>query len=110
MLSFLALIFLLLILTNDTIECYLFDHKEWILWEKVIKNFDKKVFNKRFANNTIYNITINDITYDMYYWSNGDVSLFKGSNCVLSSYDKYHQKKIKKLFENEKCKNLCINH
>lgn len=100
-LLFFTLMFLLLILTNAG-WCYFFHHKEWILWRKVIKNFDNKVFIECSSDNTtIYNIIINGITYDMYHWSNGDVSLFKGNKCILPSYDKYHQKKIKKLFEKE---------
>lgn len=102
MLLFFTLMFLLLILTSDLAGYYFLNHKDWILWRKVIKNFDKKVFIECSSDNTtIYNITINGITYDMYRWSNGDVSLFKGSECILSSYDEYHQKKIKKLFEKE---------
>jgi hypothetical protein len=71
------------------------------LWEKVIKNFDTKVFNKHFGNITVYNITINDITYNIHRWSDGSVSLFNGNDCILSTYDKYHQKKVRELFEKE---------
>lgn len=96
-------LFLIAIMTLDNkFDCYFFYHKEWILWERVIKNFDNKVFIKCYSDNTtIYNITIAGITYDMYRWSDGHVSLFNGNSCVLSTYDKYHQNKIKKLFEKE---------
>lgn len=107
-LLFLSLI--AIVTLSNTLTCYFFYHDEWMLWEKVIKNFDTKVFNKRFTNDTVYNITINNITYDIHYWSDGSVSLFNGNDCILSSYDKYHQEKIKELFENEKRKNLCVNY
>lgn len=98
-LLFLSLI--AIVTSSNTLTCYFFYHDEWMLWEKVIKNFDTKVFNKRFGNITVYNITINDITYNIYRWSDGSVSLFNGNDCILSTYDKYHQKKIRELFEKE---------
>lgn len=102
MLPFFALMFLLLILTNNKVECYFFYHKEWILWEKVIKNFDKKIFEHKFKDGTIlYNITIDNIKYDMYYWNDKRrITLHNGSFC-LCSYDEYHQEKIRELFKKE---------
>ena len=100
-LCFFALMFLLLTLTNNKAECYFLFHKEWILWEKVIKNFDNKIFEYKFRDGTIlYNITIDNIKYDMYYWNNKRITLHNGDFC-LCSYDEYHQKKVGELFEKE---------
>lgn len=100
-LCFFALMFLLLTLTNNKAECYFFFHKEWILWEKVIKNFDNKIFEYKFKDGTIlYNITIDNIKYDMYYWNNKRITLHNDDFC-LCSYDEYHQKKVRELFEKE---------
>lgn len=100
-LIFLALTFSLLILLNNTLECYFFYHKDWILWEKVIKNFNKKIFYYKYNDGTIlYNITIDGIQYKMYYWPDESISLHS-DGYTLCSYDKYHQKKVRKLFEKE---------
>ena len=96
-----AIMFLLLILTNNKLECYFFYHKEWILWERVIENFNEKIFEYKFRDGTIlYNITIDNIKYKIYYWYDKRISLHNGDFC-LSSYDEYHQKKVKELFKKE---------
>ena len=97
-----AVMFMLLILTNNKLEYYFFYHKEWVLWEKVIKNFDKKIFVHEFGNSNIllYHITIDNIEYKMYYWYDKRITLHNGDFC-LCSYDKYHQKKVRELFEKE---------
>ena len=96
-----TIMFLLLILTNNKVECYFLFHKEWILWEKVIKNFDNKIFEYKFGDGTIlYNITIDNIKYEMYYWRNKRITLHNGSFC-LCSYDEYHQEKLRELFKKE---------
>ena len=96
------LFLLLLITTNNTLECYFFYHKEWILWEKVIKNFDKKIFNYKYWNGDVsYYIKIDNVVYTMYHWTNGSVSLHDDNEFCLSPYDEYHQKKLRELFEKE---------
>lgn len=99
---FFILMFLLIISTNNTLECYFFYHKEWILWEKVIKNFDKKIFNFKYDTGDVsYHIKIDNVVFTMYHWANGSVSLHDNNEFCLSPYDEYHQKKLKKLFEKE---------
>lgn len=95
----------LFICYNNTLYCYFFCHKEWILWEKVIKNFDRKIFNFKYDTGDVsYYIKIDNFTYIMYHWVNGSVSLHDNNECCLSPYDKYHQKKLRKLFEKESSK------
>lgn len=93
------LIIMLMLLLDNKLECYLLYHKEWTFWKKVIKNFDKKIFCRKFSDGTIlYEITIDGIRYKMYYWYDKSISLH-GDN--LYCYDKYHQKKVRELFEKE---------
>jgi hypothetical protein len=93
------IILLSIVCCSNTLYCYFFCHKEWTFWKKVIKNFDKKIFCCKFSDGTIlYEITIDGIRYKMYYWYDKSISLH-GDN--LYCYDKYHQKKVRELFEKE---------
>ena len=93
------LIIMLMLLLDNKLECYLLYHKEWTFWKKVIKNFDKKIFCRKSSDGTIlYEITIDGIRYKMYYWYDKSISLH-GDN--IYCYDKYHQKKVRELFEKE---------
>ena len=96
------LLFLLFIFCcSNTLECYFFHHKEWVLWEKVIKNFDKKIFNFKYdTGNVLYYIKIDNVTYKMYHWADGSVSLHNNEFCSIP-YSEYHQKKLRELFEKE---------
>lgn len=104
----LTIIFILIILLflafiiccNNTLCCYFFCHKEWVLWEKVIENFDKKIFNFKYDTGDVsYYIKIDNFTYRLYHWADGSVSLHGYDEFCLSTFDKYHQKKLRKLFE-----------
>ena len=96
-----ASVLLLIISANNKLECYFFYHKEWILWEKVIKNFDKKKFCYKYHDGTIlYEIIIDGIRYEMYYWNNKSTSLHTDHSHICC-YDKYHQEKVRELFEKE---------
>ena len=106
----LTIIFILIILLflsfiiccNNTLYCYFFKHKEWVLWEKVIENFDKKILNFKYDTGDVsYYIKIDNFTYRLYRWADGSVSLHGYDEFCLSPFDEYHQKKLRKLFEKE---------
>lgn len=92
---------LMAVLSRNETSCYFFEHKDWILWNKIIRNFDNKVFISKSDMVTMYNITIDDVIYKICYWSDDSVAVYLNDKCVLSPYDRYHQEKIKRLFKEE---------
>lgn len=102
------LVFVLLV--NYLLYCYVFEHKSWVLWEKVCKalpyakfishnHWDEvpKLENYRFY---IQNLD-EDGGLEVMYWVKSDsVSVHKETGeCVLSDFDKYHSNKAAKIIK-----------
>lgn len=92
----------LLIFSNRRLYCYIFEHKMYKLWEYYLDNVDAIIPNPEdswYYNNSNLNIyhTKHFITHDnknLTYWGNEDtVSIHeKNHDCILSTFDKYHNK------------------
>ena len=93
------IVFLILVLTNERLYCYFFEHKEWNRWKKYIKDIDKFEYCESYSNTHIFTIPNMDIT--AYIWSDGDCTIHDGTKCVCCSFDKYHSNKMKKLLMNK---------
>lgn len=87
---------------NNKIYCYIYEHKEWVLWEEVCK----KLQFAKFAGHHTYEdapecnnfrFYIHDIKggVEVTYFENIEtVGVFDlQNNCLLSDFDRYHSKK-----------------
>lgn len=108
LLSLLVLVFCvvsvggLLIFSNHRLYCYIFEHEMYKLWEYYLNNVDAIIPDPEYNwydNNPSVNIyhTKQFITHDnkrLTYWGDADnVSIHeKNCDCVLSTFDKYHNK------------------
>ena len=88
-------------------DCYLFEHQEWVGWEKVVKNFDNIKYEEYFdaestpnLNNYTFSVVIDGVENRVKYWElEGTVSVHgwvNGQGC-LCGFDQYHQKVVKDL-------------
>ena len=83
--------------------CYVFEHKSWVLWEKVCKVLlDAKLVKyhhwDEYPELESYHVPIQnpdeDGVIDVVYWVKQDcVSVHKETECILSDFDKYHSTK-----------------
>lgn len=90
-----AFVFLILVLTNSRLYCYFFEHKEYKLWKKYIKDIDKFEYCESYSNTHRFTIPNTDIS--AYVWFDGECSIHYKIACVCCSFDKYHSNKMKKL-------------
>lgn len=111
----LTLLFVLIsvVFSVNTWYCYVFEHKSWVLWEKVCKALPYAKFishshyheneNSELENYRFYIQNPNgDGGLVVIYWVNpGIVSVHREDNeCVLSDFDKYHSDKAVKIIKN----------
>lgn len=105
LLSTVALLLILFALTfsNHKLYCYVFEHRDWVLWKRVCEliptlepPFTHYVCEEEPVLNN-YRWTLPDIGIGeetmLIYWENlNEVSVhrFGGRGCVLSPYDRYH--------------------
>lgn len=103
----LLLITTILCLFNRT-YCFIFEHKDWNLWNRVCKELPSAKFAERFHTNgrfsylNNYKFAIEDIGIGkpvrVFYWeSDGHVSVHTDEGCLLSYFDKYHVKKAARI-------------
>lgn len=80
---------------NNRLYCFLFDHKEWKLWRKYIKDYKSFKFEREFDGVPIFK---NDSGVQVYVWETGLCSIHEEDNrCVLCTFNKHHSKKMAKL-------------
>lgn len=75
--------------------CYLFEHEEYKLWKKYIKDIDKFEYCECYSNGHKFIIPNTDIS--AYVWFYEGCSIHDGTKCVCCSFDKYHSNKMRKL-------------
>lgn len=90
-----AFVLFILVLTNKRLYCYFFEHKEYKLWEKYIKDIDKFEYDRRYSD--CYRFTIPNTDITAYVWDDGECSIHDKTGCVCCGFDKYHSNKMKKL-------------
>lgn len=91
--------------------CFIFDHKDWNKWADVIKNADKLKFLEHNVydeqpglNNYKFIGVLNGEEVEVVYLENNknvSVHVKDSTDCILSSFDKYHVKKMRKILEKE---------
>lgn len=93
---------------DNTIYCYIFEHKDWELWEKIYAHIDDAVFvwhhkfeEPEHANieNCLFSLKFDDEYYELRLWLfDGCVSVFdmndEGKIC-LCGFNKYFVKKVR---------------
>ena len=88
----------LFVCLNKKLYCYVFEHKDWKLWNYFIKNYDKFKFVEHGCLSDVY-------TFEDYYahvWKNdGTVSIHKEGECILCSFIECKSKEFKKLLTGE---------
>lgn len=103
-----ALIYILvyIIFKSNRLYCFVFNHKDWKLWNKICKHLkEAKLVEQSKDNNgtAIYfrfELVINSINYDIIYWCDDNmVSVHNENECVLSFFDKYHSNKAAKIIK-----------
>lgn len=93
-----------IIFNSNRLYCFVFEHKEWKLWNKICKHLqeaklvdyykDTKLTNFRFK------LIIDSIDYDIIYWcKNNTVSVHHKNECILSGFDKYHSNKATEIIK-----------
>lgn len=88
---------------NNKIYCYIYEHKEWVLWEEVCKKLQLAKFvdhytyedAPKYNNFSFYIYDIKDGVEVLYYENIERVCVFdlQNHNCLLSNFDQYHSKK-----------------
>lgn len=87
---------------NNKIYCYIYEHKDWVLWEEVCKKLQFAKFaghntykdTPQYNNFVFYMQDIKDGVKVSYYENLGVISVFDSQNkCLLSDFDQYHSKK-----------------
>lgn len=93
--------------------CFIFERKNiWNKWKDVIKNADKLKFREHNVydyrpdlNNYKFIGVLNGEEVNVIYWDNDKqkVSVHEkdGTDCILSSFDKYHVRKMRKILKKE---------
>ena len=95
---------------NNKAYCYLFEHKNWKLWESVCKALPNAIFVKHYISEDrpdldSYNfyVCIDEVglPIEIVYWENtGKTSVHtKNGVCLLSSFDKYHSNKARQILK-----------
>lgn len=83
---------------NKKLYCYVFEHKDWKLWNYFIKNYDQFKFEEHGILSDVY--TFGD--YYAHVWKHdGGVSVHKGVECILCSFIECKSKEFKKLLTGE---------
>ena len=91
---------LYIIYKSDRLYCFIYEHKDYKLWNKICKHLKEAKLIKYSEDNdgtAIYfnfRLTIDSVDYDIIYWcENNIVSVHCRDKCVLSDFDKYHSDK-----------------
>ena len=89
-----------IIFSSDRIYCFVYEHKDWKLWNKICKHLQEAKlikYNEDYNGAAFYfefRLIINSIDYDIIYWCKDSiVSVHHNKQCILSSFDKYHSNK-----------------
>lgn len=101
----LVLIFIGITLFIPRLYCFVWEHKEWKLWEEFIKRIDEFEFNSELYNSYQFIIPKTDIR--AYIWGKGEneddpllntsigyCSIHNDSECLCCTFDRYHSKKM----------------
>lgn len=85
---------------ESKIYCYLFEHKDWVKWEKVIEKFDdiQYVRHDEYVSNIHLNsyhfiLPVENRTCEIVYWEDeGGISVhdFEKDGDCLCDFDEYH--------------------
>ena len=85
---------------NKKIYCYIFEHEDWKKWESYIRNVSQFQYEGNYPLCCSFIVPNTDITAEV--WKEtGLCSIHDNYGCVLSTFDKYHSKKIAKLLMNK---------
>ena len=101
----------IIIYFDTTLYCYIFNHKDWVLWVSVCKNLSLAKFKEHYINEEkpdleCYNFYIHDIgigkPVKVIYWVKSDnVSVHTDEGCILSPFDKYHSNKAADIIKHD---------
>lgn len=112
LLVLLPFVLISVVFSVNTCYCYVFEHKSWVLWEKVCKalpyaKFESHSYHDEAPKLENYRFYIQNPNGDgdlvVVYWVKlGFVSVHREDNeCVLSHFDEYHSDKAaKKIIKN----------
>jgi len=86
---------------NNTVYCFIFQYKEWKIWKKMIAMADE--FELEFNVNNNYHFVEPSKTFIVSVWDGerASIHLLSNSNCICSTFDTYHSKKLAKLLMNK---------
>ena len=94
-----------IIFKSNRLYCFIYEHKDWKLWNKICKNLKEAKLISYYKDNikVIYfrfRLTIDFIDYDVIYWcKNNIVSVHYKNECILSAFDRYHSNKAAKIIK-----------
>lgn len=93
-----------IIFKSRRLYCFVFEHKDWKLWNKICKHLKEAKLIKCSVDNNgavIYfqfELVIDFIDYDVMCWcADNTVSIHHNNECILSSFDKYNSNKAAKI-------------
>lgn len=81
----------ILICSNNTLYCFVYNHKDWKLWEHYIARIDEFVWNDK-----QYKFEIPNTDIRARIWENELCSIHWEDDC-LCTFDTYHSKRMAKL-------------
>lgn len=100
-----AIIFYIIFKSNR-LYCFVFEHKDWKLWNKICKHLKEAKlikYNEDHNGTSFYfkfGLTIDSIDYDIIYWCEDNVvSVHHDKQCILSYFDKYHSNKAAEIIK-----------
>ena len=101
-LALIVMTLLLIACLNKSVYNFIFDHKEWNIWENVCKHLNNAVFEERFTDEVTPNLNSYSFTLSLpdgqnlqiIYWDRlGYTSVHTDDECIASSWDRYHSQK-----------------
>lgn len=95
----------LIILSNNTLYCYVHQHREWKLWKEYIKNYQQ--FHYIHTLHGVYVFIHESLTIKANVWEDRTCSIhYTKGGCVLSPYNKRLSRKmtekLMEIYNNEK--------
>lgn len=81
----------LLICSIHILYCFVYEHKDWVLWDCYIDRVDEFIWNSENGRFEIPNTNVH-----AHIWENGLCSIHWDGD-LLSTFDEYHSKKMAKL-------------
>lgn len=96
-------VFLMAVFSVPRLYCYVFEHKDWKLWEEYINRVDEFEFDNDFYKSYQFNLPETDIQAHVWKEDEDDprlntitgyCSIHNKSECLCCTFDRYHSRKM----------------